>query len=205
MGCAPGWHQAGALLLRRVLKHQYVLMGNAFPQWKYYPPRNRPPVWVQPLVAAFAGAKATIDSSRKRTTSDQALAAIRPALEALEFEVETGKKKGQKIRRPVLFGELGHEDLTYEVDAFQPEEGIALEVEAGRGARGNAVYRDLIQTSLLVDARFLALAVQISYRHKSSGKDIVVHSYRDTMNLLDAIYASNRLALPLEGVLLVGY
>lgn len=95
--------------------------------------------------------------------------------------------------------------MAYEVDAFQAGNGIALEVEAGRGARGNAVYRDLVQTSLLVDARFLVLAVQISYHHKSSGKNIVVQSYRDTMNLLDAIYASNRLSLPLEGILLVGY
>lgn len=116
-----------------------------------------------------------------------------------------GKKKADKIRRPVLFGEFGDEALAYEVDAFHEDLGIALEVEAGRGARGNAVYRDLIQTSLLVDARFLALAVQLTYRHKSSGKDITVRSYRDTQNLLDAIYASNRLTLPLEGILLIGY
>ena len=180
-------------------------MPKPFPQWKYYPPRTRPPVWTQPLISAFSGVKKSIDSNKNRLTSDQALAAIRPALEALDFEVEAGKKKAEKIRRPVLFGELGHEDLAYEVDAFHPRDGIALEVEAGRGARGNAVYRDLIQTSLLVDARFLALAVQVSYRHKSSGKDIVVQSYRDTMNLLDAIYASNRLLLPLDGILLIGY
>jgi hypothetical protein len=180
-------------------------MPSSFPLWKYYPPRSRPPAWVQPVVTVFTGAKDAINSAEKSTTSDKALAALRPGLEALEFEVEAGKKKAQKIRRPVLFGELGHEDMAYEVDAFHPGHGIALEVEAGRGARGNAVYRDLVQTSLLVDAQFLVLAVQISYHHKSSGKDIVVQSYRDTMNLLDAIYASNRLSLPLAGILLVGY
>jgi hypothetical protein len=52
------------------------------------------------------------------------------------------------------------------VDGFQAEHGLPLEIEAGRGARGNAVYRDLIEASLLVDARFLVLAVQASYRHK---------------------------------------
>jgi hypothetical protein len=180
-------------------------MATPFPHWKYYPPRSRPPAWTQPVISAFEGARESLDSNANRLTSDQALAAIRPALEVLKFEVETGKKKQQKIRRPVLFGERGREDFAYEVDAFHPRDGIALEVEAGRGARGNAVYRDLIQTSLLVDARFLALAVQVSYRHKSGGKDIVVQSYRDTMNLLDALYASNRLSLPLEGILLIGY
>jgi hypothetical protein len=133
-------------------------MPSSFPLWKYYPPRCRPPAWVQPVVAAFAAGRSAIDSASKSITSDKALAALRPGLEALDFEVEAGKKKAQKIRRPVLFGELGHEDMTYEVDAFHPGNGIALEVEAGRGARGNAVYRDLVQTSLLVDARFLALA-----------------------------------------------
>lgn len=157
------------------------------------------------MIAVFEGARATIDSTSNSITSDEALAALRPGLKALEFEVEAGKKKAQKIRRPVLFGELGHEDMAYEVDAFHPSYGIALEVEAGRGARGNAVYRDIIQTSLLVDADFLVLAVQTSYHHKSAGKNIVVQSYRDTMNLLDAIYASRRLALPLRGILLIGY
>jgi hypothetical protein len=176
-----------------------------YPMWKYYPPRARPPGWVDGIIEAFASGRATLDSETTRSTSDAALGVLRPALVALGFEVEAGKRKAQKIRRPVLFGERGHEDLAYEVDAFQPEHGIALEVEAGRGARGNAVYRDLIQTSLLVDARYLVLAVQLAYRHKSGGKDMTVQSYRDTRNLLDAIYASSRLLLPLDGVLLIGY
>ena len=157
-------------------------------------------------MAAFAAAQARIDSRLKLgMTSDTALAELRSSLLALGFEVEAGKKKIDKLRRPVLFGELGNEDLAYEVDAFEPVDGIALEVEAGRGARGNAVYRDLIQTSLLVDARFLVLAVLLEYHHQSGGKPTIVQSYRDTRALLDAIYASNRLQLPLEGVLLIGY
>jgi hypothetical protein len=79
------------------------------------------------------------------------------------FEVEGGKAAADELRRPVLFGELGREERAYEVDAFHPELGIALEVEAGRGTQGNAIYRDLIQTSLLIDARFLALAVLLDY------------------------------------------
>jgi hypothetical protein len=52
-------------------------------------------------------------------------------LVALNFEVEAGKAKTDKLRRPVLFGEMGHEDLAYEVDAFHAEDGIALEVRRG--------------------------------------------------------------------------
>jgi hypothetical protein len=177
----------------------------SYPRWRYYPPRTRPTEWVEGVITAFADGRTKIDTASVASTSDVALAALRPALVALGFEVEAGKKKADKIRRPVLFGEQGHEDLAYEVDAFHPEMGIALEVEAGRGARGNAVYRDLIQTSLLVDARFLVLAVQVAYRHQTGGRNVIVQSYRDAKHILDAIYASNRLQLPFEGVLLIGY
>lgn len=175
---------------------------------EYYPSRTRPPDWVSSVIGVFASVASQIDSRDPAHTglsSDGALAALRPGLVGLGFEIESGKKKAQKIRRPVLFGELGREDLAYEVDGFEPTEGIGLEVEAGRGARGNAVYRDVIEASLLVDARYLVLAVMQEYRHKTGGRDVAVPSYADTQRLLDAIYANNRLVLPLEGVLLVGY
>lgn len=121
------------------------------------------------------------------------------------FEVEAGKHLSEKIRRPVLFGDRGKERVAYEVDAIHEELGILLEVEAGRGARGNAVYRDLVRTSLIVGAKYLALGVMQKYRHQSGGKPIVVESYRDAKALLDAVFASGRLQLPFDGVLLFGY
>ena len=95
--------------------------------------------------------------------------------------------------------------LHYEVDAIHDAEGIVVEVEAGRGARGNAVYRDIIRTSLIVDVKYLALGVMHSYRHLSAGKATEVASYRDAKNILDAVFASGRLKLPFEGSLLFGY
>jgi hypothetical protein len=123
----------------------------------------------------------------------------------LGYRVESGKKKDDRIRLPVLFGDEGKVVVPYEVDAVHDELGVLVEIEAGRGARGNAVYRDLIRSSLIVDARFLVLGVMNEYRHQSGGKPIVVKSYRDACDLLDAIYASQRLPLPFEGVLLFGY
>jgi hypothetical protein len=105
----------------------------------------------------------------------------------------------------VLFGDQGRERVAYEVDAVHDELGIVLEVEAGRGARGNAVYRDLVRSSLIVDQRFLGLGVMRSYRHQSGGRPIIVSSYWDSKDQLDALYASGRLRLPFEGVLLFGY
>jgi hypothetical protein len=61
-----------------------------------------------------------------------------------------------------------------------PPNGIALEVEAGRATMGNAVYRDLIQASLMLDARFLALAVPVEYRYKSGARTAREPSYAKT-------------------------
>jgi hypothetical protein len=95
--------------------------------------------------------------------------------------------------------------VSYEIDAVHDEKGIVVEIEAGRGARGNAVYRDLVRTSLIVGARFLVLGVMSEYRLKSAGKDVSVASFRDARDQLDAIFTSGRLVLPFEGVLLFGY
>ena len=137
--------------------------------------------------------------------SDRVLALLRPGLERRGFRLESGKRKTDRITLPVLFGEQGIPRVRYDVDGVQDELGVLLEVEAGRGARGNAVYRDLVRTSLIVNARFLALGVMQEYHHKSNGKPIVVHSYQDAKDQIDAIYASQRLQLPFEGVLLFGY
>src|SRR5277367_2387416 len=129
-----------------------------YPMWKFYPSRSVPPSWVPAVADAFAAVKGQIDSrSNHGVTSDTALALLRPALVELGFDIEAGKTKVDKIRRPVLFGEVGHPRVAYEVDGFNAEHGIVLEVEAGRGAAGNADYRDLIRTSLIVDAEFLVL------------------------------------------------
>jgi hypothetical protein len=177
-----------------------------YPVWKFYPAHARPPDWVSDLLQAVVAARPAIESRvHSGLTSDGVLAQLRPHLLPLGLQVEASKRRVDKIRRPVHFGELGVEGKTFEIDGFHDGHGIALEVEAGRGARGNAVYRDLIEASLLVDARYLALAVMLAYRHQQAGKSVTVSSYAEARELLDAIYASPRLALPLQGVLLIGY
>lgn len=177
-----------------------------YPEWFYFPDRERPPSWVPPFIAAIDSARESITSSSVTgLTSDKVLGHLRPGLEALGFRVEAGKAKAQKVTLPVLFGPQGRERVRYEVDAVHDELGVVVEVEAGRGARGNAVYRDLIRSSLIVDARYLALGVMSEYHHRSGGRPVVVHSFEDARDQLDAIYASQRLRLPFEGVLLFGY
>jgi hypothetical protein len=178
----------------------------AYPSWTYYPTRDRPPDWVDAFIGVVAGSRPQIDSAQvDGLTSDSVLARLRPGLEGIGFRVEAGKKAADRITLPVLFGEQGHPRVRYDVDGVHDDLGILLEVEAGRGARGNAVYRDLIRSSLIVDARYLALGVMDEYRHKSGGKGITVRSYHEAKDQLDAVYASQRLQLPFKGVLLFGY
>lgn len=177
-----------------------------YPEWQYFPSSRRPPTWVGPLIAVFSAAQGAIDSSSVSSlTSDRVLEHVRLGLESLGFEVESGKRSAQKVRRPVLFGAQGSERVAYEIDGFHDGHGIVLEIEAGRGARGNAVYRDLVRTSLIVDARYLVMAVMSEYHHQSGGRPTIVRNYKETVDLLEAAYASGRLQLPFEGILLVGY
>jgi hypothetical protein len=177
-----------------------------YPQWTYFPPWSRPPEWVEVVVNAFALTQPAIDSAtHSGLNSNAVLSYLRPRLVDHGFDVEAGKRADQKLRRPVLFGEAGTEELAYEVDAFHPTMGIALEVEAGRGIMGNAIYRDLIQASLMIDAEFLVLAVMSEYRYRSGGKTVLATNYRMARNVIGAIYASERLQLPFRGLLLLGY
>lgn len=173
-----------------------------YPLWKFYPSRSPAPAWVTDVVAAFTHAGPQIDS-RLNTglSSDAALAVLRPRLVQLGFDIEAGKTAAGKIRRPVLFGENGRPIVAYEVDGYHPGQGIVLEIEAGRGAAGNADYRDLVRTSLIVDAQYLILGMRLAYR---TGKT-TMRSYERTRDQIDAIYASERLRLPFSGILLIGY
>lgn len=140
----------------------------AYPDWRYFPAYSPPPRWVEPLVSVFDAHRGEIDSMvvhSHRMQSDDVLKVISDDLDGLGFQVERGKNKQGKLPRPVFFGDRGSYLRTYEIDAFQEEHGIALEVEAGRATMGNAIYRDLIQASLIVDARFLTLAVPVEYRY----------------------------------------
>lgn len=178
-----------------------------YPSWSYFPPNAQPPGWVHDMVGIVAAQEAVVSTVQAgmAKSSDDVLAQLAPGLLGLGYVVETGKKASEKIRRPVLFGENGVATVSYDVDAAHDEHGVVVEVEAGRAARSNAAYRDIVRTSLILDARYLALLLPVAYRYGGEGKESAVHVYRETLDQLRAIYASQRLPLPFEGVLLLGY
>ena len=123
----------------------------------------------------------------------------------LGFDVEQGKQKAGKLPRPVFFGDEGTYLRTYEIDAFEPRYGIALEVEAGRATMGNAIYRDLIQGSLMVDAASWCSQCRSSTatspalgRRRSRATRRRTRSWRRSTE-------ARVWQLPFEGLLLIGY
>jgi hypothetical protein len=164
-------------------------------------------VWVTDLSGVFTHSRSVIDrSSIQGLKSDGVLAAIRPGLEAIGYQVERGKSAKDKIERPVLFGDQGAPRVRYDVDAWLADPGVVLEVEAGRAmGGGNAFYRDLVRSALIINARYLAIAVMVSYRANSGITAGGTPDYEYASNQLTAIYASGRLHLPFEGILLIGY
>jgi hypothetical protein len=85
-----------------------------------------------------------------------------------------------------------------EIDGWHPELQALLEIESGRG-----VHRDLVRSSLVVEAEYLVLGVRSRYEYGS--RNAVQNDFTFTRDLLDSIYASGRLHLPFIGVLLVGW
>lgn len=178
-----------------------------YPVWYYFPHNVRPPAWASSLLEVVKSVDGKISTVDHKTglASNAVLSELGPGLIALGYVVESGKTKQAKVERPVLFGENGTLTVKYDIDAFHDELGIAVEVEAGRGAMSNAHYRDIVRISLILDARFMVLLLPMRYRTRSGGREMVVPAYERTRNQLDAIYASQRLKLPFEGVLLIGY
>jgi len=175
-------------------------------RYQSYPQTEPPPLFVPKVVDAFRRHESEISTREleKGLTSDQVLSVLSKDLLQLGFEVELGKRKDQKIHRPVFFGENGEPTLKYEVDAFHKEWKCGLEVEAGRGWMGNAVYRDLVQAMVMVEVDVLLLAVSNTYKYKSSGKDSVSHDYDNAVKVAETLYGHNRFKLPYQ-LVVIGY
>lgn len=179
----------------------------SYPAWSYFPRNVRPPKWALNLVKIVRDAQGAIDTEPlrpahgDRLTSDYVLSLLRPGMGGLGYTVESGKHAAQRIRKPVLFGDNGRAEVSYEIDAFHEDFGIAVEVEAGRGAMGNADYRDIIRMSLLLDANYMVLMTPAIYRYGTTSTS----AFARTRDQLSAIYASERLRLPFQGALLIGY
>jgi hypothetical protein len=137
--------------------------------------------------------------------SNDMLALLRPGLESLGFRVETGKSKNEQIYVPVLFSENDEIDKYFAADALSADHKIVIEVEAGRAVRNNQFLKDVFQACMMFEVEYLVIAVLNEYKFNSSGTQVVAYDYKEVRTFLETLYISNRLQLPLKGILLIGY
>jgi hypothetical protein len=166
-------------------------------EWQYYPRSRQATPLAEAVVQAFENEAKTISSGTSKEHSNKVLEAVRKHLEEQGFKVESGKRGDQKVQVPVLFGKGGKAEKHFDADAYNPDHGFVLEVEAGRGVANNQFLKDLFQACMMHEVKYLAIAVRKDYRgHKN---------FDYVLGFFEALYASNRLTLPLEGILVIGY
>jgi hypothetical protein len=188
----------------RALRTRAANPAELTPRWMFYPRSTRPTRIALEVINCFANAQDEIASKlHDEMSSDAVLAALAPHLRLAGFRVEASKKHVDKITVPVLLGERGTFDKSFDADAFHPGdrdgEGFVLEVESGRGWTNNQFLKDLFQACVMQDVTHLAIAVRQWY--PSSG----TRDYELVCRFFETLFASDRLRLPLKGILIVGY
>jgi hypothetical protein len=86
---------------------------------------------------------------------------------------------------------------SFDADAYHAETRTVLEIEAGRAFTNYQFLKDLFQACMMVDVDYLAIAVRHVYKGTKDFAKVTL--------FFDTLYASRRLALPLNGVLVIGY
>jgi hypothetical protein len=165
--------------------------------WQYFPKSDKIPNHLVEIITVFEKELFNFDSEKHNYSSDEVLSFLRYGFEKLNFQVEKSKKKVDKIHVPVLFGKNGTLDKYFEADGLNIETKTVIEVEAGRGVTNHQFLKDLFQASVMHDVDFLVISVRNTYR---ASKD-----FDKVISFLDTLYASNRLKLPLKGILIIGY
>jgi hypothetical protein len=168
--------------------------------WNYFPRSKACPDELIAVIEVFKSVEKLIDSeTHEKQESNEVLASVTDGLFDLGFEVEIGKKGAEKIFVPVLFGTNGRVEKRFDADAWHRDWGIVLEVEAGRALANNQFLKDIFQASMMHGVDYCIVAVRNMYQAGKSKDFEKISTFVETM------YASERLNLPLKGILLIGY
>ena len=98
---------------------------------------------------------------------------------------------------PVLCGINNNIDKYFNADAVSNDGKIVIEVEAGRAINNNQFLKVIFQASMMFNVEYLIIAVRKNYRNNND--------FNKIYTFLETLYISNRVHLPLKGILLIGY
>ena len=140
-------------------------------------------------------------SSRKVVEGIEWAKTLKGTGDEMGKKVEKGKSNEEKIDVPVLFGQDNQIDKSFYADALSPDGRIVIEVEAGQATENHRFLKDIFEACMMFDVEYLVVAVLKEY----SGGGVVSKDYQEVKTFLETLYISNRLKLPLKGILLIGY
>jgi hypothetical protein len=149
------------------------------------------------VIQCFQLEESRIKSPEYNLSSNEVLEILKPHLQQIGYVVETGKARDQKISIPVLFGPDNSIDKSFNADAVSNDGKIVIEIEAGRAVDNNQFLKDIFQACMMFEVEYLIIAVRNDYRNNDDFRKIYI--------FLETLYISNRLKLPLKGILLIGY
>lgn len=152
---------------------------------------------IEGIIQCFKYVEDKIDSATNTLVSNDVLELVRPFFEEKQFKVETGKRVEEKIDVPVLFGQDNQIDKSFYADALSEDGRIVIEVEAGQATENHRFLKDIFEACMMFDVEYLVLAVRNTYRNHDD--------FQRVFTFLETLYISNRLQLPLKGILLIGY
>ena len=164
---------------------------------QFFPVNKKTPEHLVSVIKVFNEYEDKINSRKHKLDSNTVLEILRKNLEGVGFRIETGKKKNEKIKIPVLFGENGRIIKSFDVDGYHEEFKTVLEVEAGRAVMNNQFLKDFFEACIMVNVDYCIIAVRDTYLKQ---KD-----FEKVKDFFDSMYASGRMNIPLKGLLIVGY
>lgn len=165
--------------------------------WQFFPKSRIIPEHLKNVLGVFELNETLISSEVNNYGSNEVLEFVRAGLEQLEFQIEKSKKSNDKIKVPVLFGQNGKLEKYFDADGYNKENKTVIEVEAGRAVTNYQFLKDLFQACMMYEVDYLVIAIRKDYRGNSD--------FQNVITFFDTLYASGRLQLPLNGILIIGY
>ena len=166
-------------------------------QSQYFPKSERMPDHLKDLIDIFSEKDELISSPSNTLESNEVLAVLAPEMEKRGYLVEKGKSAKFKIKIPVLYGRNNTIAKAFEVDGFHKDTGTVVEIEAGRAVANYQFLKDLFEAIVMQEINYLVIAVRNIYKQS---KD-----FEKVEEFIDVLYTSNRIHLPLKGILIIGY
>lgn len=173
--------------------------------FQYYPKNSMLTDNLKKVVNVFNDNYNVISSiNDNKLKSNEVLSKCKDGLKRIGYRVES--KEDGSIQIPVLFGRNNTLEKAFKADAYNECEKVVIEVEAGRGVTNNQFLKDLFQACMMQDVDYLVIAIRNEYKVKSKNNgERINRDFEEVCRFFDALYSSERLKLPLKGILIVGY